>query len=83
MGKKTQRISKRVLQKKKAGGKKLKYIQDTNKKSIFSKIYNELEETPLSWCERRIIDTDEARKKILKVIKVCNKLITLINEVEK
>lgn len=61
----------------------MKYIQDTNKKSIFAKIYSELEEAPLSWCQRRTIDTDEARKNILNVIKVCNKLITLINEVEK
>lgn len=61
----------------------MKYIQDTNEKSIFAKIYNELEENPLSWCLRRTIDTDEARENILNVIKVCNKLITLINEVEK
>lgn len=61
----------------------MKYIQDTKEKSIFAKIYNELKETPLSWCQKRTIDTDKARENILNVIKVCNKLITLINEVEK
>ena len=66
----------------KAGGKKVKYIQDTKEKSIFAKIYNELEAPPLSWCEKRTIDTDEARKKTKELIKKCKTILSLLDKVE-
>lgn len=60
----------------------MKYRQDTEEKSIFANATCEIDETPLQWCEKLTVDTVDARAKTLEVIKVCNKLLELLDEVE-
>ena len=42
----------------------MKYVQDTDEKSIFAKLY---EDDPLGFCKYRYIDTEEAKEKLRKL----------------
>lgn len=55
------------------------YKQDTMERCIFAELYDD---NPLGWCEKRTVDTVEARKKTKALIKKCNKLLSLLDEVE-
>lgn len=58
----------------------MKYVQDTKEKCIFTKL---VEDNPLEFLEKRIVDTIEARKKIKALRKKLDKIESLIDEVER
>ena len=57
----------------------MKYVQNTEEKSIFAKFY---EDDPLGFCYHRTVDTEEVRKKIKALRKKLDKIESLIDEVE-
>lgn len=57
----------------------MKYVQDTEEKSIFAKLY---EDDPLGFCNNRTIDTEEAKEKLCKLKRKIDCIERAINLIE-